>query len=865
MTISKKALIFFLIVYATVSKLRFKVHSLSEGAVLEETEGKDKNLNEKLGEDNISTTALGLAVSDGVGGCKFSSYYASKVLTTSLAGFFVNEPIPTEGVDIENYHARLVTYLGKSMSDYQWHFNKYMIDYIGLHRITEYQIKNMINQAQVSATVIASQIDNSESENDPNKSPDKAHLLIYSKGDSLMTIFRKTEHPTKAGHFYYRPVVMTADQQYQFNQPFQFTSNVSLENMKDDNVSRVELRKDDIVIQASDGVYDNIHLSMMTFEVNLCFWLAHAGLLSDINGLAEMNPIVKYVTEKYMHLLTSEFPIINEHLTKEKKYKEEPSHIEATKAIRAAYKEAYGVAIKKKSCFENSSGIKASNRFPDLFVKRRQQLELEKASKQQNNPALKNNLLDSSLSASTDSMFSLSDIIDDEETVDLSKTILPMPQDFNRSVLIRSGKKDRESPDGIELEEEKDLNKSIYIPREKNIILNKANYNDRRAGIDLGIEEDISDEESGDEKIKNYNPLGKLSIREEYFEEEKKEDDDYSNLRQTQKKRKGSHLLTSGQFEEDDLTRPPQLPPFGKDGEEEESFIELNDSSDSDSEFEILDVENSESNIHHNGDSFLSGSMNGEEPKVIDNYFKMPGNNPFNNLKQPIEQEFEDLTTINKQETKTKSKDQFNLNERILDKTPNIDAKLKAEISLVNGIPNQPQLDPAAVNNFFSNTGLDMINDFFKYQNLTPHMPEAVIDTIADAFAFNQFHIDSVFQKVSPKAFATQMALSVKFIYKEDAADATYRVLSPFYQRWYLLMPTRFGTELGNILTKKDDISLVAGFVEMENGPNPFDPTSADIQDEFAKIWKKLKVHINQYVKNVTKKPVDLFPFNVFF
>jgi len=381
---------------------------------------------------------------------------------------------------------------------------------------------------------------------------------------------------------------MTADQQYKFNQPFQFTSNVSLENMKDDNVSRVELRKDDIVIQASDGVYDNIHLSMMTFEVNLCFWLAHAGLLSDINGLAEMNPIVKYVTEKYMHLLTSEFPKINKHLTKEKEYKEEPSHIETTEAIIAAYKEAYGVAIKKKSRFENSSGIKASDRFPDLFVKRRQQLELEKASKQQNNPALKNNLLDSSLSASTDSMLSLSDI-DDEETVDLSKTIRPMPQDFNRSVYIRSEKKDRESPVGIELEEETDLNKSIYIPREKNIILNKANYDDRRAGIDLGIEEDISDEEFGDENIKNYNPLGKLSIREKYFEEEENEDDDYSNLRQTQKKRKGNHLLTSEQFEEDD-TRPPQLRRFGKDAEEEESFIELIDSSDSDSEFEILDV-----------------------------------------------------------------------------------------------------------------------------------------------------------------------------------------------------------------------------------------------------------------------------------
>jgi len=205
MTISKKALIFFLIVNATVSKLRFKVHSLSEGAVLEETEGKDKYLNEKLGEDNISTTAQGLAVSDGVGSCKFSSYYASKVLTTSLAGFFVENPIPTEGVDIENYHKSLVTYLGKSMSDYQKYFNEYMIDNIGLHGITEDQIKNMINQAQVSATVIATQIDNSESENDPNKSLDKADLLIYSKGDSLMTIFRKTEHPEKS-----RPLLLSA-------------------------------------------------------------------------------------------------------------------------------------------------------------------------------------------------------------------------------------------------------------------------------------------------------------------------------------------------------------------------------------------------------------------------------------------------------------------------------------------------------------------------------------------------------------------------------------------------------------------------------------------------------------------------------
>lgn len=802
MPISTKILLLILIVNFSFAKLRFKVRSLSEGAVLEETEGKDKFLNKNIGEDNIATTPEGLVVSDGVGGCEFSSFYASKVLTTSLAGFFIDEAMPKDGKDMEYYHTKLVTSLAKSMTEYQRHFNRYTIDHIGKDDITKDQIKYLVNNASISATIVSAQIDNSES----SETSDEAKLMIFTKGDSLLTIFRKTEHPTKPGHFYYKPVVMTSDQQHQFNQPFQFNNVRMLSNVNEDALFREQILKDDIVILGSDGIYDNVHLSFMTYLVNLCVWLAHSESLSK----EELLPILQYMADKYMDLLFEHFQDINQHLTKAPEYKEPKPNLKVTEEVKRRYAEAYPDEVKLIEGEIEETYTTLFERFPDLLA------NIQEAAQE----------------------------------------VIANSSELDETASIISTSENGENTDSSFIEEENELMKSIDLSSNCSSDLDKSAYKSNKILVDLGLEEDLSEDETDQRNflLSTRRPINDII----------EEDEELFDIRKTYRGFSGNRDMLNSRYFEDEQIKSPSK--FSLDDleevesviDEEEVKSEFEEAGGSDSDFSFIEEEDYRQEPSSIDRKDLSGSWTSFSPNSKirtspkqDEISNISSDSHFSDL-DPVD--FEELPLIAQLDQPKKEEGsiihKLSLKERKLAGSKITEEVLAAEITKINEKPNQPQLSLKMAKKFFNLNGINVINDYFVFNGLTPSLSPSVFEAITDTFAFKQKHIDTVFQKVDPSAFAAQMALTVKYIYKEDLARPQYRILSPFYQRWYLLKKKRLVSELVGNLTKKDDISVIAGFVEKADGPNSFKPTLEDINKQFEATWKSLEVHVHEFITN---------------
>lgn len=113
-------------------------------------------------------------------------------------------------------------------------------------------------------------------------------LYLFQKGDSLALIFRKQPLSDYNGAFNYLPVFMTSPQQRSFNHPYQFDSffagSTLLEKEQRDEYMEMylDVKADDLVFLATDGVFDNVSASFLTYLVNyLLYELAKGRALDE--------------------------------------------------------------------------------------------------------------------------------------------------------------------------------------------------------------------------------------------------------------------------------------------------------------------------------------------------------------------------------------------------------------------------------------------------------------------------------------------------------------------------------------------------------------------------------------------------------
>lgn len=299
-------------------QLRFNVEKVTDGAMsmLIKT---DKAMRYQLGEDGKIATPYGLAVADGIGGAPFLSFYLANYLTIFAAESFIicqnpkikfGETITNQmNLAIEAYQKNTAQILDKS--PFRWQAKIVQ----KLHR----------QAAQgASSTIVTAFIDNNSS-----KIP---KLKIFNRGDSSIALFAKQKSTIRPDHYFYVPRLVSKSEPNGFNSPKHYTANTENKQITKANFEEANINEGDIVIIGSDGFFDNVHLSLISYVLNwIVFQLSNKPLSkwewkNDIKTLAKA--YCKFLTQpefskkeevvKFKASLVKDTPVQQKELKEEK-------------------------------------------------------------------------------------------------------------------------------------------------------------------------------------------------------------------------------------------------------------------------------------------------------------------------------------------------------------------------------------------------------------------------------------------------------------------------------------------------------------------------------------------------------------------
>lgn len=234
--------------------LIFETSSIDEGHFQEYP--KDKHGVNQLGEDSFGTSKNSLVVCDGVGGSNFSSKYISNLIANDFQISILKKSrsLNSNFFKDDFYFNVIKSNIDNTILDYNTHLKNMLINWQQTNK-KQFPIKP--TQMGSSTTFIGAVLVNDKIE---------PKVKFIQKGDSLAVVFRKTES-AKKGHFYYLPVYMTAEQQFRFNFPYQFSTEVRNYNSEVFNYS-FNAKNGDLVVLGSDGLFDNLHLGFLTILIN---------------------------------------------------------------------------------------------------------------------------------------------------------------------------------------------------------------------------------------------------------------------------------------------------------------------------------------------------------------------------------------------------------------------------------------------------------------------------------------------------------------------------------------------------------------------------------------------------------------------
>lgn len=218
---------------------------------------KAKHGAEERGEDSLVSSQVAIVVCDGVGGSPFSSKHISSYLADSFQELAYKVTLET---NVAKFSAR--NFYEYYISGLHNAIGRYRKQLTGLYQDWASETKKSppfnVQSLSASSTLIGAVIVNLK---------DGPRIRIIQKGDSLAVVFRRFESELAKGMFFYLPVYRTADQQYSFNFPHQFTD--FLANYDDEVFTdEFKVQEGDQVLVGSDGLFDNVPLGLLTILVN---------------------------------------------------------------------------------------------------------------------------------------------------------------------------------------------------------------------------------------------------------------------------------------------------------------------------------------------------------------------------------------------------------------------------------------------------------------------------------------------------------------------------------------------------------------------------------------------------------------------
>lgn len=265
---------------------------------------KEKNGIKGVTEDRFLTSAYGLAVADGVSLTSLPSGHLANLLVRSSMQYFTRYQIrdttyQKEANDIAS---------GTTPKTFAMGLSKHIeenIDKFDEH--LKVKLKEMLKLAveeipDSSSTLISLYLN--------NKNEEEAEAYVFQYGDSVGYRFRLQK--TQEGYNYFSPVQILPETQEFFNCPYQFQSprNRKSIEINDDTVRSMDVKQNDIFLLGSDGFFDNLFLSVITYCLNYLILAQqdyHFGLIDKPDPKTILNPVFR----AFMDFLAKHNPTVN--------------------------------------------------------------------------------------------------------------------------------------------------------------------------------------------------------------------------------------------------------------------------------------------------------------------------------------------------------------------------------------------------------------------------------------------------------------------------------------------------------------------------------------------------------------------------
>lgn len=283
------------VIFSAVSRLMFKVSNIQDGAIIPKP--KEKHADKKYGEDAFITTPGMIAISDGLGGSHFPAIFISRTIVCKLSKAFVEFwRLNTDKQTLAwSAKGRVETkLLAEGLMTGVGEFNDQLRQIYSKKTKLAFRGKTLTADEVIGAsgTLISATI--KEDELNPT-------LKIFQKGDSLLAIFRRfPRHVPSSKGYRYLPVFVTREQQNAFNAPRHIHSSDGLKSQDSIEVQEIPIREGDLVIFGSDGLFDNVPLSVLTFAVNLLIGRTVNGMFTeDIGNEGILDDLAEVIIHKF--------------------------------------------------------------------------------------------------------------------------------------------------------------------------------------------------------------------------------------------------------------------------------------------------------------------------------------------------------------------------------------------------------------------------------------------------------------------------------------------------------------------------------------------------------------------------------------
>jgi serine/threonine protein phosphatase PrpC len=268
---------------------------------------KEKGIFKKVTEDALSTSWNGIFVADGVGGNSFPSLGIAQALVTE-----VNLELARRTQEItskSDFEDIISTKTDKVIKRYERRVKDIMQE--KKSETKKFSENFAKDNFRASTTFIAAHI--------TKVLDDKPTLSIFQKGDSSVIVLRKIQVKPLSKSYYFRPIYVSKPMEYAFNTPYSYAA------FADDNKSHftkhIAIEEGDLVIVCSDGVTDNLSVTLIAYLVNYGIKLLLKGTITAEEYKILITNIIKkwvdFVKAGANPIEEKATVLVNEHIKKQ--------------------------------------------------------------------------------------------------------------------------------------------------------------------------------------------------------------------------------------------------------------------------------------------------------------------------------------------------------------------------------------------------------------------------------------------------------------------------------------------------------------------------------------------------------------------